>query len=90
VSQDIRAGDLVIVTGAGCPHSTRALGFVLSVLDVDELETCCMACAITWPRVRVAHLRWQGVDAWVPLSWLKKIDPRPAPVCADKHIPEVV
>jgi len=71
----IDVGDLVVVVGAACPHSERAIGLVLEVRGLAYTETRCPQGCCEMPFARCAEIEWRGHRAWLPIGWLRRIPP---------------
>jgi hypothetical protein len=75
----IEPGDLAVIVGCGCEHSESAIGLVVEILAVMDAVTFCQTCQVTIPPARCAEILYHGTSAWLPLTWLRKIDPLAEP-----------
>lgn len=71
--EQIKAGDLVMVVGSCCGKSDT-MGVIREVRQVRFDTVECVHCLRPHPS-EVAHLSDDDMHGWVPLPWLKRIDP---------------
>lgn len=72
----IKVGDLVMIVG-GCCSRFANRGYVRTVDSIDDTQARAQACGCGYQTTGlVAHM--SGCDfscGWIPLPWLKKIEP---------------